>query len=270
MRHPVSTTRRTALLAAAAALCGCASTGRESFAAAGKRVEIIRRGTGQPTLVLEAGLGFGAADWGDAPGTLFALLADTSSVLAYSRPGYGATPTTAAPRDPATIARDLRELLEHTGATPPFVLVGHSLGGLYAMTFAAIYPDETAGLVLIDPTHPRQWIEMKRRAERDAAIVATLAITFTPTMRREFEASKEPPAVLARPYAGPVALLVAERPDALASKAFVQLRRDLMADLAASYRAELLPVDAGHFIHREQPGIVAAAVRKLLVAARRG
>jgi pimeloyl-ACP methyl ester carboxylesterase len=111
---------------------------------------------------------------------------------------------------------------------------------------------------------------MKRRAERDAAIVAALSITFTATMRREFEASKQPPSVLARPYAGPVALLVAERPDALASKAFVQVRRELMADLAASYRADVLPVDAGHFIHREQPGIVAAAVRKLLVGARRG
>lgn len=263
-------TRRAALLSAAAALSGCASLGPEPGNPAGRRVEIIRRGAGQPTLVLEAGLGFGASDWGDAPAKLIALLSDTSSVFAYSRPGYGGTPATDAPRSPASIARELRELLASQGVAPPFVLVGHSIGGLYAMVFAAMHRNETAGLVLVDPTHPRQWGEMQLKAPRDTAIVSALALTFGATMRREFEASKEFPAVLATPYAGPVGLLVAQRPDPLASAAFVQLRSALMADLAATYRVAPMPVASGHFIHKEQPKIVAAAVRNVIEAARRG
>jgi pimeloyl-ACP methyl ester carboxylesterase len=263
-------TRRAALLATAAALSGCASLGPEPGGPAGRRVEIIRRGAGQPTLVMEAGLGFGASDWGGAPTQLIGLLSGTSSVFAYSRPGYGGTPATGAPRDPASIARELRELLASQGVAPPFVLVGHSIGGLYAMVFAAMHRNETAGLVLIDPTHPRQWSEMQQRAPRDATIVSALALTFSATMRQEFEASKAFPAVLATPYAGPVGLLVAQRPDPLASAAFVQLRSELMADLAATYRVAPIPVASGHFIHKEQPNIVAAAVRKVIEAARRG
>ena len=266
MNH-CSISRRAFCAAGLAGLAGCASQGLASVA--GRRVEVVRRGSGSPAIVLEAGLGFGASDWGQAPEQLLPRLAAISSVFAYSRPGYGNSEGTNASRDPVTIARELRQLLAVSNAAPPFVLVGHSLGGLYAQVFAALHPADTAGLVLIDPTHPRQWIEMKARAARDATLVSMLSITFAPTMRREFEASKEEPGVLATRYLGPVALLAARRPDPVASAAFVQMRQELMADLAERYRTSVQLVDAGHFIHREQPALVAEAVRRVVADARR-
>jgi pimeloyl-ACP methyl ester carboxylesterase len=61
-----------------------------------------------------------------------------------------------APRTGATIVAELHEVLKQTGVRPPYVLVGHSLGGLYASLYAGTYPEEVAGLVLLDSMHPEQ------------------------------------------------------------------------------------------------------------------
>jgi len=76
------------------------------------------------------------------------------SVFAYNRPGYGNSATTATPRDGATIVAELRTALQQQGLKPPYILVGHSLGGLYMQLFARRYPDEVGGLVLVDAVYP--------------------------------------------------------------------------------------------------------------------
>ena len=151
---------------------------------------------------------------------------------------------------------------------PPCVLIGHSLGGLYMEVFAALYPEATSALILIDPTHARQWEGMASRARRDAAVVTALSAAFTATMKAEFEASKAPPPELAAPFKGPVQLLLATRPDPLPSSAFIALRAELMRDLAAGYRTPPEHVDAGHFIHKDKPAQVAAAAKRAVEAAR--
>jgi len=75
-------------------------------------------------------------------------------VCAYDRAGYGWSPPADAPQDGAEIATDLHELLHRAEIAGPYVLAGHSFGGLYVQSFAARHPDETAGMVLIDSTAP--------------------------------------------------------------------------------------------------------------------
>lgn len=118
------------------------------------RRHVVRGGRGRPgpTVVLEAGLAATSGWWhwvGEAVGHF-------APVVSHDRPGMGWSSESAAPRDAETMARELRELLRGTGVEPPYVLVGHSMGGLVARVFAARFPSEAAGLVLVDAVHPDQ------------------------------------------------------------------------------------------------------------------
>jgi pimeloyl-ACP methyl ester carboxylesterase len=77
-----------------------------------------------------------------------------ATVFAYNRPGYGNSDAATTPRDGRTIVEELRQVLRQQGLKPPYVLVGHSLGGLYMQLFARAYPDEVRGLVLVDALYP--------------------------------------------------------------------------------------------------------------------
>jgi pimeloyl-ACP methyl ester carboxylesterase len=111
----------------------------------GRRLYIECRGTGSPVVLLQAGMNASAADWGDvAPAA-----AASTRVCAYDRAGHGWSDG-AGSQDGNAIATDLHLLLERADVAGPYVLVGHSSGGPYMRVFAARYPDEVAGMVLID------------------------------------------------------------------------------------------------------------------------
>lgn len=119
----------------------------------GIRLHLDCRGSGSPTVVLESGLDhLGALSWM----AVHDSIARTTRVCAYSRAGLLWSEARAEPFDPMRVPRDLHDLLSVAGEHPPFVLVGHSLGGPYAMLFTAQYPSDVAGLVLIDASHPAQ------------------------------------------------------------------------------------------------------------------
>ncbi|WP_229257496.1 alpha/beta fold hydrolase [Duganella callida] len=82
-------------------------------------------------------------------------IAPQASVFAYNRPGYGKSAETDAPRDGLTIVEQLRAQLRQQGLRPPYILVGHSLGGLYMQLFAKRHPEEVSGIVLVDSLYPR-------------------------------------------------------------------------------------------------------------------
>ena len=124
-----------------------------TFSVNGHDLHIDCRGQGSPTVVLFNGLGEFSASWarivdGTAPAT---------RVCAYDRPGQGWSDDLAEPQEAAAATEDLHALLGAAGETGPFVLVGHSIGGPYALTYAHQYPDEVAGLVLLDSTSPHQF-----------------------------------------------------------------------------------------------------------------
>jgi pimeloyl-ACP methyl ester carboxylesterase len=119
----------------------------------GHRLHLYCTGTGTPTVVLENGLGETSPDWA----RIRAAVDPTTRVCAYDRAGQGWSDDVAAPQDAVAIATDLHTLLARAGEAGPFVLVGHSAGGPYSMTFAAKYPEEVAGMVLLDSMSPDEF-----------------------------------------------------------------------------------------------------------------
>jgi len=103
-------------------------------------------GQGSPTVVLDAGLGSMSAEWV----WVQREVSDTTRVCAYDRAGMGWSEMGPEPRDAKQITRELHTLLSKAGIEGPYVLVGHSFGGLYMQTYAARYPDEVAGVAFID------------------------------------------------------------------------------------------------------------------------
>jgi pimeloyl-ACP methyl ester carboxylesterase len=145
----------------------------------GYRLHLDCTGTGSPTVVLLSGTGEMSPSWGHiAP-----ALAATTRVCAYDRAGQGWSESSPDVADGTHTARDLHALLAAGGERGPFVLAGHSSGGIYALTFAADHPDEVAGMILLDSSSPRQLelvpsfamtSEIMRRA---VAVLPTLART---------------------------------------------------------------------------------------------
>jgi pimeloyl-ACP methyl ester carboxylesterase len=110
-------------------------------------------GTGGPTVVLLGGMGETSAAWG----LVQPAVAVTTRVCAYDRAGQAWSDSAPGPKDGVQVAADLHALLSRAGERGPHVLAGHSVGGTYAMVYAAEYPDDVAGLVLLDSASPQQF-----------------------------------------------------------------------------------------------------------------
>src|SRR5829696_5002711 len=127
----------------------------------GHRMHIYCTGSGSPTVILEPGQGGASSDSGWVAPTL----ARDSTVCVYDRAGRGWSDGADGPQDAAQIAADLDTLLERAQVPGPYVLAGHSFGGLYVQAFAATYPDQVAGLVLLDSTAPKPGPALPSRTE---------------------------------------------------------------------------------------------------------
>ena len=114
------------------------------------RLHVECTGSGSPTVVLEPGAGEMSAYLG----WIAPVVARDTRVCVYDRAGRGWSDAAPSRPDGAQVATDLHTLLHGAHIPGPYVLAGHSFGGLYVMTFAASYPDEVAGLVLVDSTAP--------------------------------------------------------------------------------------------------------------------
>jgi pimeloyl-ACP methyl ester carboxylesterase len=126
----------------------------------GYRLHLQCAGEGGPTVVLDAGLVGSTLDWR----AVLPEAARLTRVCAYDRGGYGWSDRSTRPRTPEGITADLHALLEKAGERPPYILVGHSLGGLNMWAFANRYPAQATGLVLVDAAHPQYsipfpWLE---------------------------------------------------------------------------------------------------------------
>ncbi|MEO8469829.1 MAG: alpha/beta fold hydrolase, partial [Chloroflexota bacterium] len=116
----------------------------------GYKLFISCTGTGSPTVVLEGGLGQGS----DYFALIAPAVATKTRVCVYDRAGHGRSEDAIGAQDGMTIARDLHALLAASGNQGPYILAGHSAGGAYVRFFAAAYPSELAGLVLLDSMSP--------------------------------------------------------------------------------------------------------------------
>jgi pimeloyl-ACP methyl ester carboxylesterase len=122
----------------------------------GHRLHIDCVGQGSPTVILESGLGNMSADWANVQPEV----AKTTRVCTYDRAGTGWSEPGPEPRDPQQIARELHTLLGNARIDGPYVLVGQSFGGLYVRMYAARFPQEVEGMVLVDASHPDMWTRL--------------------------------------------------------------------------------------------------------------
>ena len=120
--------------------------------AGGYRLHLYCVGEGAPTVVMDAGLGGGVPDWSTVqPG-----VSKFARVCAYDRAGMGWSDSGVEPRTSRQVVAELHALLGNAGERAPYILVGHSIAGIHVQLYASQYPDEVAGLVLVDSSHEDQ------------------------------------------------------------------------------------------------------------------
>ena len=258
--------------------CLCAAACSAAFSAAlpvvetiaGRRVEslTIRHPAAKEVVVFEGGSRNTIDKWGTVPGQL----GSEASVFAYNRPGYGDSEPATTARDGRTIVEELRRVLRHKGLQPPYVLVGHSLGGLYMQLFARAYPDEVKGLVLVDALYPRM---VKKASEFPFMTRLAGQLAFSRAVWSEIEqidATGE--MILALPAIDdkPIVRLV-NQPSSNTAIAvdFGAFRMDeaTRSQVRALYpAATTVTADSSHQMALTSPEVVTAAIRRVLAAAR--
>ncbi|MDE0264870.1 MAG: alpha/beta hydrolase [Bryobacterales bacterium] len=118
----------------------------------GRNVHLLCAGEGSPTVILEAGLPASSLTWM----SVFSEIAELTRVCTYDRPGYGWSQSTDSTRTVETIAQELRMVLQRADISPPYILAGHSFGGLVMQLYAMRFPNDFVGMVLVDSSHPGQ------------------------------------------------------------------------------------------------------------------
>jgi pimeloyl-ACP methyl ester carboxylesterase len=122
----------------------------------GHRLHLNCAGSGTPTVVLDSGAGGWSIYWAEVQ----ERVSDVTRVCSYDRAGYGWSEPGPKPRIGHRFAEELNALLVNSGTPGPYVLVGHSLGGYVVRLYADRYPEEVAGVVLVESAHERQWTEL--------------------------------------------------------------------------------------------------------------
>lgn len=217
---------------------------------AGRQVEslTIKNPSANVSIVFENGLRATVDGWDKV---IDSLVPD-ASIFAYNRPGYGNSQETDTARDGATIVEELRQTLRHKGLAPPYILVGHSLGGLYMQLFAKRYPQEVSGLVLVDPLLPGV---VKKSEEFPVWTRGAKRLFFSSTVNKEIDAIHQ----------------TSEQVLSLASTAVGvdfgafnkdQKTRELVSGLYP--KAKRIVVDSDHQVQRQNPADVVNAIRNIL------
>lgn len=267
----------------------------------GYRLHINCQGMGSPAVIMDAGLG----DWSTHWTAVQNLLKADTRVCSYDRAGYGWSDPGPRPRDSQRIVAELHSLLEKADVDPPYLLVGHSFGGLNMRLFASTFTGEVAGLVLVEASHPESLPYQRNEAgtapsaspsnqlmvvhpvepealpvppEAEPAINDNLLRTKSRvTSRGEYRALGNSVLELqrSRPF-GDLPLTVLSRgkrewpygEDGDIKEKNWQLQQMELTRLS-SLSHYIVATHSGHHIHIDEPGIVAGAVREMISEERR-
>ena len=270
----------------------------------GRKMYLKCSGRGSPTVVLVGGLRASAEDWSisdKSKPTVLAEVAKFTRVCAWDRPGtpVGEKPSRSDPISQPTTAKDavadLHALLSAAGDAGPYVLVGHSYGGLIVRLYASTYPKEVSGLVLIDALSeglqdaetPEQWAIQRKLIEGDVRE----SVALYPALER-IDVNRSCDQIRAAPalHPMPIVVLSADRPWGPQVPSMIAAGR-LAADIPPDFGyitdaaqkkaqerlAKLVPnekhitnTNSGHEIHKEQPQLVIVAIREVVEAVRSG
>jgi pimeloyl-ACP methyl ester carboxylesterase len=226
---------------------------------------------GMPVVVMDAGMGSTSADWSSVEPNV----SQFARVCSYDRAGVGKSDRAPQPRTSQDIVNDLHNLLAKAGLNPPYVLVGHSLGGMNARLYASEYPKEVVGMVLVDSTHEDENDRMlavlppeilKKAKPEDMIIRSAEDIDFNRSVAQ----------IRAANWHSDIPLIVLTRGSAtfnpndyavpsLAPK-FEQIRLELQKELVrcSSRGRQIIAEKSGHYIQRDQPELVIDAIRQVL------
>jgi CubicO group peptidase (beta-lactamase class C family) len=233
-----------------------------------------------PTVVLEAGLTQDSDTWNKVQ----PAVAKFARVCSYDRAGLGTSdaPPSAQPRTSQELVKDLHVLLENAGVAAPFVMVGHSFGGVNVRLYASLYPKEVVGLVLVDSVHEEEiekWLALipsETRKQMEAAggrrLLGDVAVDLE-TSLKQMKAAKwrtsMPLIVLAR---GRASFNAEDYPPPLRSLApqGEELRIEMQKDLAArsTNNKFLFAEKSGHMIQQDEPEFVVDAIRQVVESTR--
>lgn len=241
----------------------------------GKKQYYLSKGNGEPVIVFITGLGPTLDDFAE----LQNKLCKNNRVICYDRAGIGNSESYNTERNLENITFELKELVEAIGLNKPFLLVGHSRGGVIARYFVNKYADKVSGLVLIDPAIPEhKWLKRQLRTESEKKVFDTYyesfcrdSIKYSPTIRNEFlNTFKNDSADVAGkgfPVSIPVTLIASNKIVNIKYNAEeVKIKEELIrAYLKINPAIKLVFTNkAGHFIHDEQPKLVIDEIQAVL------
>lgn len=238
----------------------------------GQAVEVLRAGQGGPAVVLINGSGGPLAGWQ----RVFTGIAAQTTTLAYNRPGVGRSAPPAEAQTAAAMVTSLHRLLATLALAPPYVLVGHSFGGLIANLFARRHPAAVAGVLLLEATAPEDLATLKAHENALQRGLARLLHRLAPLHphHETRHAAQSAAELAAAPPFPPLPLRVvtgmkpamawATRPALLQARAAHQRA---LAALSPRGRQVLAP-RSGHFPQFSEPELVTATVLALVDAAR--
>lgn len=233
----------------------------------GYRLRMRSAGSGVPSVVLDCGFGDRLEVWDE----VFSQVARFARVVAYDRAGYGKSDPGPEPRSFTKIATELHTLLHNAGVAPPYVLVGHSMGGANIRAFAHLYQGEVAGLVYVDPLTENIFQSVSQK-EKDAVIAQqAVGIETAPPgaqgewrfLRKEGDAGFPELTSFGAPPDVPTMLLVAgrDRPPRWV-KSVLELYGSWIA--GATEGRMIVTADSTHYIHRDEPSLVVSAIRRVV------
>lgn len=129
------------------------------------RLYVLEAGSGKPTVLFESGIGATNLNWR----RIQHAIAQFTATVSYDRGGMGWSSPSRTARTPGNIAVELHEMLSRGDIKPPYVLVGHSFGGLVMRRYALLYPEDVAGIVLVDPMRCEEWppLDAAKQSEID-------------------------------------------------------------------------------------------------------
>ncbi len=259
---------------------------------------IEKRKAGQPIVVFESGLGTPLDNWD----TILNEVATFSPVIAYDRPGIGKSDPDQEIPTTKNVADKLRRILQSLKLEPPYLLVGHSLGGAYARGFALYYPAELAGLVLIDPadfteTNTDWGLQFQAlgfsQGKIDSMIIKRKQESFRPNLKAPLSIQEEEKVLFDLRKSDfaemrntplpniPTAIVTsggfypapnAPATDEVLFRAKMKYRISRWIDLMNTIPKGrfFYNASAGHFVHRDDPGLVISSIKIALMDYQQG
>ena len=221
----------------------------------GHSINLLIGGQGTPAVIFEGGLGAGIASWS----TVQKDVATFAQTVSYDRAGLSQSEPGPKPRSAKQIATELSAALQKAGVKPPYVLVAHSLGGVYVRVFADMYPKDVIGMVLIDPSQEafNDWTKTNLRdlrKEEEGRIAKA-----SEGVRGEWEALETSygQARAARVSPGIQVTLISAAQDegmpAEAKKVWIQKHKEWIASVPGG--KHIIAEKSGHFVQAQEPAL---------------